>query len=36
MKREGILRQAQKNKDGSFSDLYLYSILREQYNDNTR
>lgn len=27
MKREGIMRGAQKNPDGSFSDLVLYAIL---------
>lgn len=27
MKREGIMREAQKNQDGSFSDLVLYAIL---------
>ncbi len=27
MKREGTMREAQKNQDGSFSDLVLYAIL---------
>lgn len=27
MKFEGIMRDAQKNQDGTFSDLVLYSIL---------
>lgn len=27
MKQEGIMRDAQKNPDGSFSDLILYSVL---------
>lgn len=31
MKKEGLMRQAQKNPDGSYSDLYLYSILKEEH-----
>lgn len=33
MKKEGILREHIKRKDGSFGDVYEYGLLRSEYKE---